>query len=194
MSRALPSALDQGAHEILTEHDPQGTVASVRNMLAEQARGDYLVFLDADDELERGYIAAMKAARPERDTLLTPAVSYVVHGRRMRPKFWPEVDLRYANWLVIGTAISRSLFWEIGGFSDEEEFGAYEDWELWLRASAAGATVRKVPDAIYVAHQEPTSRHRSASQRERARWHYAIGSRHYPEIYDDAWKRRNGIA
>src|SRR3990172_10108928 len=84
-SRAYPSALDQGAHEIIMEHQPEGTVASSRNAAAEKAKGDWLCFLDADDELAQGYLSAMRRVY-EREQLpagsqllLTPAVHFFLN-------------------------------------------------------------------------------------------------------------------
>ncbi len=191
--RALPTATAQHPYEVVRIHEPDGTVASARNNGAAQATGDWLVFLDADDELAPGYTDAMQAALYNRDVaslLLTPAVSYV-NGRTARPPmFWPEVDLRHGNWLVIGTALPRSLFHEVGGFDDRPEYGAFEDWALWVKCWKAGAKPVKVPDAVYRAHVTADSRHRGASKNDRLGWHYAIGRDHFPDIYNQRWLAR----
>lgn len=196
-SRAYPSTLEQGAHEVLVGHEPEGTIASARNHLAEKATGEFLLFCDADDELAPGYIEAMTEAiearsKHERElgpTLFTPRVQYVNHGRREKPKFWPEKDLRHSNWLVIGTLVPRGLFLELCGFDDAEH--AYEDWSLFARCWKAGAQIVKVPDAIYVAHVIGGSRNRRMSSRERVEIHYAIGRRLFPEVYDEGWLRQH---
>src|SRR3990167_7241230 len=111
LSRAYPSAVNQGAHEVIVGHDPEGTIASVRNSLAEKAESDWLCFLDADDELAPGYLDAMKRAweregATDGSLLLTPAVSYVTaRGKRATPRIWPECSLDDHNWLVIGTLV-----------------------------------------------------------------------------------------
>ncbi|GIV03709.1 MAG: hypothetical protein KatS3mg015_2539 [Fimbriimonadales bacterium] len=158
--RALPSALAQGAHEVLIEHDHTGSIASVRNKLGRRASGDYLCFLDADDELDPGFHLAMQRAwqkHQDGSTLFTPAVSQVHGYRRQRPFFFGECDLRTGNWLVIGTLIPRSLFLEIGGFRDFPH--GLEDWNLWARCARAGASFVKVQQAIYVAHVSGNSKH-----------------------------------
>jgi glycosyltransferase involved in cell wall biosynthesis len=155
-SRALPSAAAQ-TDRIRIFHDPEGTVASVRNELARQSSADYLCFLDADDQLAPGFLAAMdEAARTGAwaggKTLFTPRVSYVsTGGREEEPKFWPECSLTTGNWLVIGTLVPRRLFLDVGGF---EEWAIYEDWALWGRCWKAGAEIVQVPDAIYLAHRK----------------------------------------
>ena len=105
-TRALPSAYSQEPYEVLYLHDPEGTIASVRNELGRTAKGDWLCFLDADDELAAGFLVAMQRAYERRGrggtplpndgppSLLTPAVSYVVKGRQQRPRFLPGGALR----------------------------------------------------------------------------------------------------
>ena len=180
--RALPSAEGQGATEIILEHQKGGTVASSRNAAAERARGDWLLFLDADDELGRGYVAHMlRAARIANGvpTLLTPRVSYAAKGRRKPPRFWKEVDLAGGNWMVIGTVVPRTLFLEVGGFHDFPH--GLEDWNLWARCVRAGAKIRKVPGAIYIAHYNERSKHHELA---RDREEYM---KHYEAAKQDAW-------
>jgi hypothetical protein len=194
-SRAYPSAAFQGAHEVLVHYQPEGDVSSTRNLLAERATGTHLLFLDADDELEVGYVAAMMLAldsAPER-SLLTPMVSYLFHGQKDRikaepPKFWREVDLRDGNWLIIGTIIPKTLFMEVGGFRKRP---IYEDWCLFARCHGVGAEIVKVPDAIYRAHWREDSRNKSMTREERTRAHYEIGRDLFPQRYNDAWLARH---
>lgn len=193
--RALPSADAQPfVSETIHAHDPDGTIASVRNEIAAAATNEWLLFLDADDELDADFSSAMTAAVDEHTAglsleqrkllLFTPRVEYVSGTRRRvrrAPRFWPEVDIRGSNWLVIGTLIHRDLFTEIGGF---RVYGWSEDWDLWARAFTAGARVVKVDGAIYVAYVTPSSRNRSAPRQERLYWHQRIGADNWPDIYD----------
>ena len=164
-SRAYPSAADQceelGLRPPQCFHDPEGTIASVRNELALTAKGDWLCFLDADDEIAPGYLDAMRAAyeqdRGDGPLLLTPAVSYVRKGKPAPPKFWGECSFTTGNWIVIGTLVQRSLFLEVGGFENFPH--GLEDWQLWAKCVKAGARIIKVPDAIYLAHTNPKSKH-----------------------------------
>jgi len=187
LSRAYPSTLNQGAHEVIVGHDPEGTIASVRNELAEKAEGDWLCFLDGDDELAPDYLYVMERANSMttfsegKHVLYTPAVSYVTaRGKRATPKIWPECDLSRANWLVIGTLVPRELFLEVGGF---EDYGWSEDWQLWAKCSKAGARPVKVPEAVYLAHISPSSRNRGQSRTETLYWHQRIGHDVFPELY-----------
>lgn len=188
MERPFPSTKDQGAHEIIVGHDTERSLAGVRNTLAEKASGEWLCFLDGDDELAPDYLGAMaRAFEQEGGTplhdgiLLTPALSFVVSGRWQERHFQREQPLRDGNWLTIGTLLPRGLFMEVGGFRG---WGLYEDWDLWARCEMAGARIVKVPDALYLAHYSRRSRNRIASRPERNYWHQMIGHDLWPEHYD----------
>jgi glycosyltransferase involved in cell wall biosynthesis len=153
-SFAYPSAKAQGEVEIIVNHLNDGTLAESRNDAAEDATGDWLVFLDADDQLGDGYVEAIRAGG-SRDwiyptALLVPAIQYVENGRCVGPCEIPSWGrpLIEINCAVIGTAVPRELFLGIGGFRELE---MYEDWDLWLRCVLAGATLVPVPDATYCA-------------------------------------------
>lgn len=161
--RALPSTEGQGAYEVVIKHFPGATIGPARNSAAQFATGEWLIFLDADDELEAGYVEAMTNAiceqgRPE-PALLQPAVRYMRKGGPMaNPILIPTKDLRTDNYLVIGTALRRALFFQVGGFGDYSH--GFEDWSLWAKCWKAGAKVIPVPHACYRAHINPKSQHR----------------------------------
>lgn len=160
--RALPSAQAQKPFEILIGHDPAGNVSSCRNDLAAKAKGDWLCFLDADDELAPGYLLAMeriyKRERANVPLLLTPAVSYVKKRFRRPPMFHQEVSLELGNWMVVGTLVPRDLFTEVEGFPEYPH--GFEDWALFAKCWRAGADIRKVPRAVYIAYINENSKHR----------------------------------
>lgn len=185
-SRAYPSAIQQGADGIIVWHEPRGTLAEARNNAARDASADWLCFLDADDELAPGYLAAMQE-KYERDCvvgvqklgeasvetiaivqpLLAPAVRYVRPDGTVIPERLPNrnAPMDTLNHCVIGTLIPRSLFRQVGGF---REWDAYEDWELFLRCVRAGAEIIDVPQAVYVAFTHPGRNSQDRSILERA--------------------------
>lgn len=170
--RAYPSTRGQGFSEVRVAHEPDGTLAEVRNEAAASVDADALCFLDADDRLAPGYLRAMEPwltpraviqtggdPPPGGETpphLLAPSVEYVYpNGLRTGPGIpnegrWPEVNVA-----VIGTVVSKQLFTDVGGF---RELPSIEDYDLWLRCWDAGATMTFVRDAVYIAHVRADSR------------------------------------
>jgi GT2 family glycosyltransferase len=171
--RAIPS-VPEG---IPVVHVHGGTLAESRNAGLAQVKTEWVVFLDADDELAPGYMDAMATGSAD---LRAPSVRYV-KGRRTQDPYVPRVAghdhdctgecLPEGNWLVIGAAARADLLRSVGGF---REWDCYEDWDLWLRCWLAGATVEAIPAAEYIAHVRPDSRNRSNSMRFRNRVHVQI--------------------
>lgn len=151
-ARALPSVEAQTVRpeEVLLVHG--ATLAQARNTGAANATGDWLCFLDADDELDPRYLEAMEAAT---GTLRAPAVQYVTDDVAAEPFLLADRDIRLLNPCVIGTLVPRTLFHQVGGFREEPVF---EDWSLWLRCWNTGADIVHVSEAIYRAHVSPESR------------------------------------
>jgi glycosyltransferase involved in cell wall biosynthesis len=152
-ARAYPSASTQEPQpQIVVEHYSWLSVSQARNAGARSAAGDWLCFLDADDKLEPGYLAAMEAAEPYwrftvPDSLLVPAVRRIVPDCRETRAGIPNLGRwPVTNECVIGTLVPRRLFEQVGGFRD---FPIYEDYDLFLRCFDAGAMLVHVPGAVY---------------------------------------------
>lgn len=167
-SRAVPSAGTQAP--TLRAHGD--TLAVARNWGASQADTEWLVFLDADDELAPGYIDAIGTGSAD---LRAPSVRYCFDGGEPDPPVsFADRKMSHLNPCVIGTAVRRDQFLRVGGFFEEP---VYEDWSLWLRCVKDGATLEHIDDAHYVAHHNPDGRNiqtdevrRSTYRAIRRRW------------------------
>lgn len=134
-----------------------------------------MVTLDADDELAAGYCDALREAwlGHSGPLLLTPAIQYVRNGKPSEPRFWPECPLSDHNWMVCATAFPKQLFDRVGGwrtFTGTGIYNEWDDWDLWLRMTKAGAQIVKVPNAIYIAHWNNKSAANRSSGPQRRRW------------------------
>jgi glycosyltransferase involved in cell wall biosynthesis len=172
--RALPSAQALG---VPTVHVHAGALHEARNAALARVETEWVVHLDADDELEPGYLAAMERAAAD---VRAPAVRYVTGKHRPRPTM-PRVAghahacasscLPEGNWLVVGALVRAGMIRSVGGWRDEP---VYEDWSVWLRCYLAGATFEAVPGAVYRAHVRRDSRNRGSSPELRLATHRAI--------------------
>lgn len=172
--RAIPSALEQNVPVI---HRHANTLHDARNDCLNAATTKWVVHLDADDELEPGYVERMLTGQAD---IRAPSVRYVQggHGQAPRvPTVWGHSHscvaecLPYGNWIVVGALARRQLLLDIGGWRD---FTWSEDWDVWLRCHLAGATFETIHQAVYRAHVRPNSRNRAAGQAERLEAHRAI--------------------
>lgn len=182
-TRALPSAEKSGADEILIEHQRKATRADLRNELTEAAIGDYIVTLDADDELSPGYCDAIRALDPC-GALVVPRVQYIRGHRVGTPHFLPKRDIREDNWMVVGTAFPRDQFLKVGGWRTLTGTGTLneaDDWDLWARMTSDGCGIVYCEDAIYRAYVDRPSAHRSSGRSQRQKWAEEIRSLNWPE-------------
>ena len=141
---------------VVQVHLPDGTLAQARNEALARVETEFVIFLDADDELAPGYVHHMGQGTAD---LRSPAIAQYMYGNPLGPSFMPKVFqhtkpctaecLRYGNWMVIGTAARAQLVRDVGGW---EEFPWSEDWALWAKCWHAGATVEPIHRAVYIAH------------------------------------------
>lgn len=139
------------------------TLANARNGAAKLVSDQWLVFLDADDELAPGYTEAMLAAaeaNPEASIFKPATIGVYEDGSTDdEPVMIPKRNLLKANHIVIGAMVKRDLFLNAGGF---RELPALEDWDLWLRlALEFDAKIVEVPDAVYRVHVRSDSRNQN---------------------------------
>jgi len=141
----------------------QKGAAAARNLGAEQAQGEILLFTDADCVPESNWVEAMIAPFADREVI---GVCGVVRTRQIGliPRFIQlEYDYRYRSiarhpqidFVNTGTAGYRKrVFMDSGGFR-EHLLGA-EDTELSFRLASAGYRMVFAPQAI-VYHSHPES-------------------------------------
>jgi hypothetical protein len=171
--RAIPSAQQQGVPVVHVHAD---TLHDARNLALARVDTEWVIHLDADDELEPGYVDHMATGRAD---VRAPAVRYVRAQGRGRPAL-PKVAghrhvcdqdcLTQGNWLVIGSC-ARTKVLQSNGWRD---FPWSEDWDMWLRLYLAGYTFEAIPQAVYRAHVNPRSRNRAASAAAKLAAHRAI--------------------
>lgn len=137
---------------------------------------DWLIFLDADDELHPEYIEQMLKVSENADVIVPSVHRYYQAGpiNTDQTPYQPR-DLMTGNYIVVSAMIRTSLFKKLGGFHDYETL---EDWDLWLRAEEAGARFVQCPEAILKVHKRVGSRNSNKS---------------FNEILQNA-KMRRGIA
>lgn len=159
--------------------------AYARNRGAEAARGEFLVFCDADDEVASGYLNAMAKALGRHEFVACRFDFERLNRRwvaRLHGSQTSGLDRGlFGSYLYAGggsLAIRRTLHEMIGGF--DEDFEGLEDTDYCLRLQRAGVTLHFVPEAVVHVRWRSTMRDSFGQARHWGQWLIAVSDRHWP--------------
>lgn len=138
---------------------PNSGLSAARNLAISQAHGEYVLPLDADDELEPSFVSrCLTALEADRDlAYVTTWVRYVDEDGAPRGDEFTGY-FPFGNWSslldelnVAGTCssvIRRSVFRDHGLYYSPE-LASYEDWALYRRMARAGLYGAVVPEPLF---------------------------------------------
>lgn len=122
---------------------------SARNTGIMNAKGDYILFLDADDMLKENAIAKItqEIVKTNADVV---APSFREFGKSERDVIlggFTMDELKVANRIGYFSCTRRSALLEIGGYSPRMKWG-WEDWHLWFDLFRRGKTIAILQDIL----------------------------------------------
>jgi GT2 family glycosyltransferase/2-polyprenyl-3-methyl-5-hydroxy-6-metoxy-1,4-benzoquinol methylase len=155
--------LRKGGYYVVDQ--PNTGLASARNRGIREARGRYVLPLDADNRLAVGYI---QSAIRLLDSYPEVGVCYgdwLEFGTRNGRKPAPEFDLPALLWsnYIDACAVYRREIWEACGGYDAGA-PAWEDWDFWISAAERGWRFHRLPDIAFEYRVRPNSMLRNAER------------------------------
>jgi glycosyltransferase involved in cell wall biosynthesis len=137
----------QKDNRIKYKYKPNGGLSSARNAGIEQAKGIYILPLDADDKIANNYIKDAVAVFEKRK-----AVKVVYCDARLFEGInakWYLPDFSLSRLAVENPIFCSALFkkedWErVGGYDTSMHLG-FEDWDFWINILKDGGEVFKLP-------------------------------------------------
>jgi len=142
---------------------PNRGVSAARNLGIEQASGEYILPLDADDLISPDYLQRTVAALNAGSEVGVVMGARVMFGEKSGPAPLPPYDPRreLAENLIFPTALFRKRDWaRVGGYCEAMRSG-WEDWEYWVAFSRLGLGVVLVPEASFYYRVRSSSRDHS---------------------------------
>ena len=197
-SAALAEAYARQDARFRLLRQPNGGVASARNHGIREARGEYILPVDADDRISPDYLslaAQVLRTRPEVKVVSAEACFFGSRTGRWKLERFSLRRLARRN-MIPCTSMFRRVDWQrTGGFC--EDLVAREDWDFWLSVFEQGGEFVRLPQVCLEYRVREGSRrftdrgrkrelYRQINQRHKAFLYRQLGG---PLRYRRSWSR-----
>jgi glycosyltransferase involved in cell wall biosynthesis len=133
-----------------------GIIARSRNLAMNNARGEFIAFLDSDDLWKEEKLAQCVDVLERGADLVCHAERWFGGGAADRiVKYGPSGSASYEALLTKGNCISTSatvvrhtVIDAVGGFRDNPDFVTTEDYDLWLRIAKRGHRIEFIEETL----------------------------------------------
>lgn len=141
-------------------------VSSARNNGIAEAKGDFILPLDADDIIMPSYVKKAIDQFKEFPTLklvYCKAEKFGLVNEEWELRPFSLRNLAKGN-QIFNSAVFRKTEWErIGGYDNKLLYG-YEDWDFWINMLKDGGEVHQIPEILFLYRIKDSSRNKDISE------------------------------
>lgn len=144
--------------------DPTVERSCQRNLGAKKAKGDWLLFIDADMQLSKNVIA--ECIELARESLTRPMIA--INEQSKGYNFWGKAlaleknSYKSPSWVQAARFFPKNVYLKFGGY--DENLVAGEDWDITQRLTQHGVPILITKSRIF--HHEPKSSLRQLLRKE----------------------------
>lgn len=157
-----------GEHkEVKVLSQPNSGVSAARNHAIREAKGEYILPVDADDKIGATYIEHAVAAFSDQVRVVGCRAEYfgAKQGEWRLPDYTPELLAR-KNMIHVSSLFRRADWQRAGGFCEQDIYR--EDWDFWLSLMEQGGTYVRLNEVGLYYRVQAVSRRARAKQQKRA--------------------------
>jgi len=128
--------------------------SAARRFGFDQARGRFLLPLDADDKLAPTFLektVPILEANPSLGFVYTDTQYFGDSNQRQNQPEYNFAQLCQSNFIGYCSLIRQEAFQAIDGY-DRKNWGYYEDWDLWIRLGEGGWAGHHVAEPLFLYH------------------------------------------
>lgn len=153
--------LSQGGYQVIFQENTG--LGQARNNGIARATGQYILPLDSDNKIRPAYISLgieILETRPDISVVYGNAAYFGAQSGILRPGPFNLQRLMLGNYIDACALIRKSAMAAVGYYENMPIMG-FEDWDLWLRMSFAGAKFHYIDEIMFDYRVSPNSMIRS---------------------------------
>jgi glycosyltransferase involved in cell wall biosynthesis len=138
--------------KIIVNERNQG-LAKARNTGIENARGKYILPLDADDQIQPTFIektVGLLENNPEISIAYTDLLQFGETGEIVHASEYDFQLLKFNNQLNYCSLFRREAWETVGGYNTYMTVMGYEDWDFWLSCGEKGFYAKRIPEPLFL--------------------------------------------
>lgn len=145
------NALKDSRIKVIHMEENQG-IAGATNVAIDNASGDYIVFLDHDDELTEDCLFefAKRINEEDPDFIYSDEDKFTPEGNYSQPHFkpdWSPDTMMGTMYTCHAACVRLSIAQQLGGL--RSEFNGCQDWDFILRLSEITQKISHIPKVLY---------------------------------------------